>query len=89
MTRQGGGTPAKAEDVKKARDEAKKKIMAEGPAHPEEVDFFIRLTDHKKVGGLLLPHKFTFLTGEEVSEEFEVSKYQINPQFKSDTFEKH
>ena len=86
MTRQAGGSQMKPEDVKKARDEAEKKMMAEDP---EEVDFYIRLTDHKKVGGLLLPFKFTFLTGEEVSEEFEVSKYQVNPQFKSDRFEKH
>ena len=86
MTRQAGGPQMKTEDVKKARDEAEKKMMAE---EPEEVDFYIRLTDHKKVGGLLLPFKFTFLTGEEVSEEFEVSKYQVNPQCKSDRFEKH
>jgi len=86
MTRQAGAARMKPEDVKKARDEAEKKMMAE---EPEEVDFYIRLTDHKKVGGLLLPFKFTFLTGDEVSEEFEVSKYQVNPQFKSDRFEKH
>lgn len=88
MTRQASGGQMKPEDVKKARDEAEKK-MSETSDPPEEADFYIRLTDHKKVGGLLLPFKFTFLTGEEVSEEFEVSKYQINPQFKSDRFEKH
>jgi hypothetical protein len=86
MTRQTGSAP-KPEDIKKLREEAEKK--ADTPMQPEEVDFFIRLSDHKKVGGLLLPHKFTFLTGEEVSEEFEISKYQVNPQFKSDKFEKH
>jgi hypothetical protein len=37
----------------------------------------------------MLPHKLTFLTGDEVSEEFEISKYQVNPQFKADLFEKH
>jgi hypothetical protein len=89
MTRPGGGAPMKPEDIKKARDEAEKKMTAETPAALEEVDFYIRLSDHKKVGGLLLPHKFTFLTGEEVSEEFEISKYQMNPQFKTDKFEKH
>ena len=88
MTRQGDG-PRSPEDIKKAREEAQKKMEAEGPVAPEEVDFYIRLTDHKKVGGLTLPHKFTFLTGEEVSEEFEISKYQLNPQFKTDRFEKH
>lgn len=88
MTRQGGG-PRTPEEMKKARDEAEKKMQAEAPAVPEEVDFYIRLTDHKKVDGLTLPYKFTFLTESEVSEEFEISKYQVNPQFKTDKFEKH
>ena len=90
MTRQANGTARSAEDIKKAREEAEKKMHAEGPVTPpEEVDFYIRLTDHKKVGGLTLPHKFTFLAGDEVSEEFEISKYELNPQFKTDQFEKH
>ena len=89
MTRQAGGGHASAEDLKKAREEAEKKMQAEAPAVPEEVDFYIRLTDHKKVGGLMLPHKLTFLTENEVSEEFEISKYQLNPQFKADLFDKH
>lgn len=88
MTRQANGNP-KPEDVKKARDDAEKKLNAEAPAVPEEVDFFIRLTEHKKVDGLMLPHKLTFLTETEVSEEFEISKFQLNPQFKADKFEKH
>ena len=88
MTRESHG-PRSPEDVKKAREEAEKKMQAEAPAAPEEVDFYIRLTDHKKVGGLMLPHKLTFLTENEVAEEFEISKYQLNPQFKADLFEKH
>jgi hypothetical protein len=89
MSRPGGGAPPKPEDVKKAREEAEKKMAAEAPAAPEEVDFYIRLSDHKKVDGLMLPFKLTFLTESEVSEEFEISKYQVNPQFKADKFEKH
>lgn len=89
MTRPGGAGPASAEDIKKARDDAEKKMKEEAPAAPEEADFFIRLTEHKKVDGVILPHKFTFLTDSEVSEEFEISKYQVNPQFKADKFEKH
>jgi hypothetical protein len=89
MTRPAGGAAAKPEDLKKARDEAEKKRHAEAPATPEEVDFYIRLSDHKKVDGLMLPFKLTFLTESEVSEEFEISKYQVNPQFKADKFEKH
>jgi len=88
MTRQAGSAP-KPEDVKKMQEEAEKKHAAEITDKPEEVDFYIRLSDQKKVNGLMLPHKFTFLTEGEVSEEFEISKYQVNPQFKSDKFEKH
>jgi hypothetical protein len=78
----------KPEDIRKATDEAEKKIRAAAQAQPEQVDFFIRLTEYKRVGGLLLPHKLTFLTESEVSEEFQVAKYQVNPQFKPDTFQK-
>jgi len=88
MTRHTGGPP-KPEELKKIQEEAQDKMRAEVPAVPEEVDFYIRLTDHKKVGGIMLPHKLTFLTENEVSEEFEISKYQLNPQFKADHFEKH
>jgi hypothetical protein len=88
MTRQAGSAP-KPEDIKKAQEDAEKKMHAEAPPVPEEVDFYIRLTDHKKVGGIMLPHKLTFLTESEVSEEFEISKYLLNPQFKADHFDKH
>jgi hypothetical protein len=89
MTGPAGSGPRKPEDRQKAREEAEKKMQAEGPGTREEVDFYIRLSDHKKVDGLMLPFKLTFLTESEVSEEFEISKYQLNPQFKADKFEKH
>jgi hypothetical protein len=88
MTRP-AGSAAKPEDIKKAREEAEQKMHAEAPPVPEEVEFYIRLTDHRKVNGVMLPHKLTFLTESEVSEEFEISKYQVNPQFKTDHFDKH
>ena len=80
---------AKPEDVKKLRDGAEKKMTADTAGKPEEVDFYIQLSHYKKVDGVLFPYKFTFLTENEVSEEFEISKYQVNPQFKADKFEKH
>jgi hypothetical protein len=85
MTRSAGQN-ASPDQIKKAREDAEKKLATEPMEKPEEVDFFIRLTDHKKVNGLLLPFKFTYLTDQDVSEEFEISKYQINPQFKADKF---
>jgi hypothetical protein len=90
MTRPAGDKKVKAEDaVKLTPANIDKKIAAEPLQKPEEVDFFIRLTDYKKVGGLLLPHKLTLLTEAEVTEEFQVSKYQVNPVFKADKFQKH
>jgi hypothetical protein len=90
MTMQRQANSAKPEDIAKAREEAQKKMREEAPpVAREEVDFYIRLTDHRKVGGLMLPHKLTFLTENEVSEEFEILKYQLNPQFRTDRFEKH
>jgi hypothetical protein len=88
ITRPAGGS-AKPQDLRKSVEEAQKKMHEESPAAPEEVDFYIRLSEHKKVDGLTLPFKLTFLTESEVSEEFEISKYQVNPQFKADKFEKH
>lgn len=84
-----GGAPRTDEEIRKVREEAEKKANAENPAVPEQVDFFIRIENHKKVNGLVLPHKLTFLTDTEVSEEVEISKYQLNPQFKADKFQKH
>src|SRR6185369_10947888 len=65
MTRPAGSGPRKPEDLQKAREEAEKKMQAESPGTPEEVDFYIRLSDHKKVDGLMLPFKLTFLTESE------------------------
>jgi len=80
----------KPEDAaKRATAEADKKSATEPLPKPEEVDFFIRVTEYKKVGGLMLPHKLTFLTEADVSEEFQISKYQVNPQFKPDRFQKN
>jgi hypothetical protein len=79
----------KTEDaVKHVKDEAAK-MAAEPAPKPEEVDFFIRVTDYKKANGLMLPYKLTFLTEAVVSEEFQISKYQVNPQFKPERFQKN
>jgi hypothetical protein len=89
MSRPGGGAMRTDEEIRKAREEAEKKANTEAPDVPEQVDFFIRIENHKKVNGLVLPHKLTFLTDTEVSEEVEISKYQLNAQFKADKFQKH
>jgi hypothetical protein len=90
MTRPADDKKVKAEDaIKLAQADAEKKRATEPPQKPEEVDFFMRLTDYRKVGGLLLPHKLTLLTEAEVTEEFQITKYQVNPTFKADRFQKN
>jgi hypothetical protein len=89
FARSGDGNVKTEDALKKAKEEAEKKLAADGPPKPEEVDFFVRLTEYKKVSGLLLPHKLTFLIESDVSEEFDVAKYELNPQFKSDKFQKN
>lgn len=76
------------EAAKHAKAEADK-LAGEPAPKPEETDFFIRVSDYKKAGGLLLPHKLTFLTEADVSEEFQISKYQVNPQYKPERFQKN
>lgn len=87
FARPGDGKTADA--AKKAQEDAEKKLEADAQSKPQEVDFFIRMTEYKKVNGVLLPHKLTFLTEAEVSEEFEISRYQLNPTLKADKFQKN
>ena len=89
FNRSAGGNVKVEDAVKRAKEGADKKIAAEPAPKPEEVDFFIRVTEYKKVGGLTLPHKLTFLTEADVSEEFQIAKYQVNPPYKSDKFQKN
>lgn len=90
MTRPAGDKNVKTDEaIKQAKADAEKKMASEPVQKPEDVDFFIRLTDYKKVSGLLLPHKLTLLTEAEVTEEFQISKYMVNPQFKADKFQKN
>lgn len=56
---------------------------------PQEVEHQIRFSDFKKVGGLTLPHRITQTSdSNDMTEEWEITKYEINPQLKPDTFKK-
>lgn len=56
---------------------------------PQEVEHQIRFSDFKKVGGLLLPHRITQTSDAgDMTEEWEITKYEINPQLRPDTFKK-
>ncbi len=48
----------------------------------------LRFNDYREVEGLRLPHRISQAVNGEVNEEWEIKKYEINPQFKADKFEK-
>jgi hypothetical protein len=89
MTRSIGGDKGKPEEaLKKAREDAEKEKSTMAPATPEEADFFIRMTDYRQVGTMKLPYKLTFLTDNDVTEELQISRYELNPKFKASKFQK-
>lgn len=75
-----------ADAVKEARDKLNKETPA--PVKTEEVEYQLRFEDYRKVGGVLLPHRITQSMDGELNEEWEITAYEINPQFKADKFQK-
>jgi len=75
-----------ADAVKEARDKLSKETPPPGKA--EEVEYQMRFEDYRKVGSLLLPHRITQSMDGELNEEWEITAYEINPQFKADKFQK-
>jgi hypothetical protein len=73
-------TPEELEKIRKERQEAYEKAP--------EVEFQWVLADYKSVGGLNLPHRITRGEAGTPNEEWEITKYKINPSIKPDKFEK-
>ena len=55
---------------------------------PKEVEFEARLSEHKKVGGLLLPHVMTVTSEGKLTEEYEIKSARANPNLKPEKFRK-
>ena len=86
MRSSNGGDKKKQEDIaKEAREKAAQELAT---AKPEEVEMQLRFADYRKTGGLMLPHRITQGSEGEVSEEWEIKSYEVNPQFKADKFQK-
>ena len=65
------------------------KEQQEKAGPPQEVEHQIRFSDFRRTGGLTLPHRITQTSGSnDMMEEWEITKYEINPQLKPDTFKK-
>lgn len=71
--RQGGGQPAN-EPVR----------AADALAQPTTLQMF--LSEYKTVNGVKLPHLLVRGAGDQVTEEWIVRSYRLNPNFKADTF---
>jgi len=88
-TTQGGRSP---EEVEKAIKEAQAKAKeghAEAPAQrPPEVEMQVRFSDYRNIGGLLLPHRISKATNGKLNEEWEMTKFKLNPTLKPEKFEK-
>ena len=46
------------------------------------------LQDYKTVNGIKLPHLVVRGAGDQITEEWEIKSYKINPALKADTFTK-
>jgi hypothetical protein len=79
-----------SQEAMRARlEEERKKREAEGPPPPPpmvEMSWFF--ADHKKVDGVMLPHRITQQTGDKPVVEWEIKKYKINPAIDLEQFKR-
>jgi hypothetical protein len=63
-----------------------KVVSADELAKPAALRMF--LSDYKTVNGIKLPHLVVRGAGDQITEEWEIKSYKINPNLKADTFKK-
>ncbi|MEK7829468.1 MAG: hypothetical protein AAB401_00195 [Acidobacteriota bacterium] len=68
--------------------EQRAKEMAEAFEKAPDTDYRWAFSDYKSVGGLNLPHRMTKSEAGTPNEEWEISKYKVNPKIGADKFEK-
>lgn len=78
-----GDGPRSEEEIKKQIADAEAKAASE-PLSEYQVTF----NEYRDVGGVSLPHRLTKSIDNEVNEEWEISKFKLNPQLKPEKFEK-
>lgn len=65
---------------------AAKVVSADELAKPTALRMYLQ--DYKTVNGIKLPHLLVRGTGDQITEEWEIKSYKINPNLKADTFKK-
>ena len=66
--------------------QAAKVVSADELAKPTALRMYLQ--DYKTVNGIKLPHLLVRGTGDQITEEWEIKSYKINPNLKADTFKK-
>lgn len=93
---QGGGAPANAQggqpgprpELSPEDRERIQKEMAERFEKAPDVEYSWAFSEYKNAGGLNLPHRLTKSEGGTPNEEWEISKYKINPKLSPEKFVK-
>lgn len=82
------GHPEEGEKKAKELEKQAHDEVAKAQANAQESEVQIFYADYRTVDGVLLPHKISRSVNGEVSEEWEITKFKINPPFKADKFKK-
>jgi hypothetical protein len=66
----------------------RQRFEAERGKPPQMVEHTVFFSDHKKVNGVMLPHRLTRAVDGKTTEEIEIKAYKANPTIDQKTFEK-
>lgn len=72
----------------RGREEAERSRSDSEPREAKPVDRQLFFEDYREVSKVWLPHRVVKTTGGQVTEEWKLSKYKINPDLKAKKFEK-
>ncbi len=75
------------EEMEKEMKEMQAKAQAEAAAEPL-VETQLRFEDYRAEGGVTLPHRISRTVDGQMTEEWQLTKFKINPTIKADKFEK-
>jgi hypothetical protein len=79
---------AKKEAEQRAAREKMQAEMREAMAKLPDVEFRWSFGEYKSVNGINLPHRLIKATGDQTTEEWEITKVKVNAQIKPDRFER-
>jgi hypothetical protein len=81
-----GSNDKEGRKINRAELEYHRKEMEERVANLPEVEFRWVFSEYKNIDGINLPHRLTKFEADKPYEEFEISKYKLNPKLSADGF---